>query len=206
MRPSERRMRSRANSRRWLCFGTLLAVAMTAMALAPGALAATFTVNNTGDVPDAGTNGVCDTVAGLPETCTLRAAIEEANATANPEGDAFGFDAAVFTGDAGTSTIVVPTGTGPVITEAVTIDGGDCDATAGFKPCVGFQAGNAAIGLWVVGDDVEIRGLAITNGAPGILVQAAASNAKIAGNWFGLKLDQTADGNDRGVLLEGSAN
>lgn len=71
------------------------------VAPAPSALAATFTVNSTADDDDASPgNGVCQTAGGA---CTLRAAIQEANALAGPHTIAFniptsspGYDAAGF--------------------------------------------------------------------------------------------------------------
>jgi hypothetical protein len=54
--------------------------AICSLALAPAAMA-DFTVNDTGQQSDAAIDGVCDTVAGGAATCTLQAAIEEANAT-----------------------------------------------------------------------------------------------------------------------------
>lgn len=71
------------------------------VAPAPSALAATFTVNSTADDSDASPgNGVCQTAGGV---CTLRAAIQEANALPGPHTIAFnipttspGYDAAGF--------------------------------------------------------------------------------------------------------------
>ncbi len=62
----------------------LLAIACASIALAlPAAAAAeVFEVKETTDAADAATDGVCDTVAGGSEQCTLRAAVEESNATA----------------------------------------------------------------------------------------------------------------------------
>lgn len=63
----------------WLT--ALVAAALWSLPLA----AATFVVNSTADVPDATPgDGVCETVAGN-HVCTLRAAIQEANALAGPD-------------------------------------------------------------------------------------------------------------------------
>ena len=72
----------------------LLLVALASMMLAAGpaqAASLTFTVDSTGDLRDAGIDGVCD-AAPIPavRTCTLRAAIEEANA--NPGADTIRFN------------------------------------------------------------------------------------------------------------------
>lgn len=59
-------------------FVFILALLALMVAPAPSVLAATFTVNSTGDDPDASPgNGVCQTAGGQ---CTLRAAIQEVNA------------------------------------------------------------------------------------------------------------------------------
>ena len=178
----------------------LAAGLLVALTFAAGAHA-DFTVNDTGDDGDAGVvrDGICATVTGK---CTLRAAIGEANA--NPDADTIDFDPAVFTGTASTSTIDA-TGPGPSITATATVDGGDCDPTSGFKPCVGFEASGGQPGLSVSGDNVEIRGLAITNGSTGLHVFDNANGVKVAGNWFGLRLDETAQGNSRGIELVGKA-
>ena len=61
----------------------VLAALVTAAVLAGPASAATFVVNSTADTLDTNVgNGVCLTSAG---TCTLRAAIQEANAQSNPD-------------------------------------------------------------------------------------------------------------------------
>lgn len=85
--------------------------------------AATFTVNSTGDGADSNTSdGVCDDGTG---NCTLRAAIQQANASA-------GADMITFSLGAGTPTINVGATTGlglPAITGTVTIDGNTGGAT-----------------------------------------------------------------------------
>lgn len=64
--------------RHWPCLVFLLLFAAPASAL-------TFIVNNTQDVPDEFPgNGVCSPVGGVGSTCTLRAAIMEANAHPGP--------------------------------------------------------------------------------------------------------------------------
>src|SRR5439155_13469953 len=82
--------------------------------LAAPAWAASFTVDSTGDDPDASPgDGTCATAGGA---CTLRAAIDEANA--NPDADTIAFDIA----GSGVHTIV-PAGGLPFITAPLTIDG-----------------------------------------------------------------------------------
>jgi CSLREA domain-containing protein len=97
---------------------TLLGICIAAacsLALAPAAMA-DFVVNNFGDGDDAEfgvttLDGTCDTVAGPPEVCTLRAAIEEANAT--PAADTITFGV----------TGLHPTGSQLLVNTPMTIDG-----------------------------------------------------------------------------------
>jgi len=82
--------------------------------LAAPTWAATFTVDSTGDDPDATPgDGTCATAG---SACTLRAAIEEANA--NADADTIAFDIA----GSGVRTIT-PAGGLPTITAPLTIDG-----------------------------------------------------------------------------------
>ena len=88
-----------------------LAVLIT-LALPAAASAATFTVNDGGDAPDAAIDGACATAGAV---CTLRAAIAESNATAAVR-DAIRFTVGVTT---------VTTATPLSITAPVDLDGGD---------------------------------------------------------------------------------
>src|SRR5262245_30819455 len=81
--------------------------------LASRAWGATFTVTSAGDGADAVINGVCADAGGF---CTLRAAVQEANAAAGPHTINFNIP------PAGAHTIVVGSAY-PDITSRVTIDG-----------------------------------------------------------------------------------
>jgi len=126
--------------------GTLAAcAALLTLLLAPAvAPAATFEVDNARDEPDADPgDGVCATEAG---TCTLRAAIEEANALAGPD------------------EILVPNGTyrltaGPLaITGDTVLEGGGMDRS-------NLQGARTARVLSVApGANVTIRGFTLRNG------------------------------------------
>src|SRR5215210_5229830 len=74
--------------------GLLLTMITAILLMASGpAWADTFTVNSTGDDGDAAPSGVCNTapfLVGTEPECTLRAAIQEANAT--PGADAIHFN------------------------------------------------------------------------------------------------------------------
>lgn len=72
-----------------LLAGVVLLLAFTS---GPANAATNFTVNKTGDAPDRRINGVCDAARSSGIQCTLRAALQGANATANsgdPDGSTF---------------------------------------------------------------------------------------------------------------------
>jgi hypothetical protein len=110
---------------RALAAGLLAAGMITAFSLMPtlpAQAATTFTVNETGDAPDAfTTSNTCDTdVFTNGDQCTLRAAIQQANATSGADAINFAIPGT------GVKTIAVgATGLGglPAITEQVGING-----------------------------------------------------------------------------------
>jgi CSLREA domain-containing protein len=110
---------------RALAAGLLMAALVAGSLQAPPAQAAdTFTVERTVDTPDANVgDGDCDvSLAATGFQCTLRAAIQEANAT--PEADLIRFS--ILDGGTGVQTIQVGAagfGALPAITAPVTIDG-----------------------------------------------------------------------------------
>jgi hypothetical protein len=178
-------------------FRALLAAGLLAAALlAPAAAtAAPFTVNSTGDAVDASIDGTCATSGAV---CTLRAALDEANATAAADTITFApsFDGSI------TDTIAL--GTSLPVENPVTIDGGDCDAGAASKPCAGVDAGDTDGGFAVsTPGAVTIRGLAITNTIIGVLDQTASSSGLVVrGNWIGRRLSGAAGSNDQGVTVD----
>ncbi|MBK9051743.1 MAG: CSLREA domain-containing protein [Chloroflexi bacterium] len=136
--------------------------------------AATFTVNSTGDLGDATPgDGICST-EGLD--CTLRAAIEEANAL-------FGADAISFNiPGAGVHTIsptsAYPWLTGPVVIDGLTQPGASC---AAWPPTLLIELNGASAGA-STGLDLSfgtngstIRGL-VVNGFAGAGIQIANSS------------------------------
>jgi hypothetical protein len=176
----------------------LLAAASLLLALPALASAATYTVNSIGDQPDeiVGAEG-CETAVA---NCTLRAAIEESNASTSVD-DQILFSP-LFNGEPlGTITI----GAGfPAITDTATIAGdasgpasGRCATSAGVEgPCVGVSG---QLGLDVQAPGVTIRGLAVIDATIGIDVEGDAFLA--AGNWLGVELDGSAGANDVGLFL-----
>jgi len=159
-----------------------------------------FIVNSTGDgSDDRPGDGVCDTVAmvGDDAECTLRAAIQEANASANLSGapDRIHFDIA----GSGPHTIT-PGSMLPTIGEAVVIDG---TTEPDFNPVNrrpvvelnGTSAGAGANGLTVAagGAGSTIRGLAINRfDRDGIQIDGGGSNT-IEGNFVGTDTTGTVD-------------
>ena len=102
---------TRASLRAW----TIVWVVVALLVLpASRSAAATFVVNNTGDAADASAgNGVCATAGAV---CTLRAAIEEANALA-------GADTITFNIGAGGLQTIAPASALPTISTEIDIDG-----------------------------------------------------------------------------------
>jgi CSLREA domain-containing protein len=166
---------------------TLLA-ALFLLALPASASAVDYTVNSTGDQEDAspGVGGCVTSVA----TCTLRAAIEESNASVGVT-DKILFSSA-FDGELADSTIAVGFSL-PEIQDEVTIDGdagdpdGRCETDANVDgPCVGV---NGESRFEVSAAKVRIEGLAISDAQIAITVEDDEFEAR--DNWIGFELDGT---------------
>jgi CSLREA domain-containing protein len=183
---------------------TALACALVAFAALPAfASAATFTVDSTGDAPKTATGAVCETETG---ECTLRAAIEAANATNLP--DEILFDPGVFDGAAPASTITLGSPL-PAIVHGVEIDAGQCPTAYGVEgPCAevaGLPASPIAPNVFTVsGYQVTIRDLAIEGGLNGILDAEHGGAFTAVGDWFGIELNGGQDGGSfkSGVFVE----
>lgn len=125
----------------------------------------TFTVNSTSNSSDSSIgNGVCRTSAGV---CTLRAAIQEANATSAS-------DRIVFAIGTGPARITISS-TLPTITRPVEIDG---TTQPGFidAPLIEVHGSNAN-GITITGGNTTLRGLVI-NGFSGdaIIIRIGGGN------------------------------
>lgn len=183
--------------RRTMSLSVLALVAAAVLAMPAGAAGATFTVDSVEDEADAGgINGICLSAA---LKCTLRAAIEESNASTSVK-DTIAF-AAAFNGQLA-DTIAVTLGE-LQITDEVTIDGdaaGPCATAAGVSgPCVGVSG---SVGLDVLSDDVEIKGLAVTGAGIGIAVLNESTGFTATNDWLGVKLDGTAGANATGIFID----
>lgn len=180
---------------------TLLALScLGALTFAASAQAAKYTVDSTGDQVDAapGTGG-CETALG---TCTLRAAIEEANVV-KAGGEAIYFDPELFDGEAA-DTVALGSPL-PAITDELKIDGdfyGVCETDAGVPgPCARIDGPAGKTAFTVSKTLSGVSALAITGAGTGIEVTAGAQNVGAVDNWFGIALDGGAASNGVGVLL-----
>lgn len=158
----------------------LLVVASGLVIQPPSASAAvvTFTVTSTADTSDASPgNGTCATAAAA---CTLRAAIEEANAgsTANTYTVTFG--------TAGTTTAATNL---PSLQRAITLDGSTAPGyAAATGPTFGVRCAAPSTntdGIGIAGPNATVRALRITNCDLGIDIGSAATNAKVVGSYVG---------------------
>ena len=173
------------------------------------AYASTFVVNFPVDLPDpfAG-DGICGIFAPAPPAhmtswgpCSLRAAIQEVNALGGSHEIQFAIPAP------GVQTIDILSEL-PSIIHTVVIDGRS-QGGAGYtgSPLIelnGANAGAAARGLFLVGDNSTLRGLAINRfSGPGI--EILGDGDKIEGNFIGTDASGTvARGNGEGVRVDGT--
>jgi hypothetical protein len=167
----------------------------------PVAQAATFTVDSTGDAADFSTaDGVCDTDDSVGDgPCTLRAAIDQANATGGTDTMEFSI------GGVGVPTIS-PGSALPTITAPVIIDG--TTEAAGMVEVDGTNAGAGVDGLNITAGSSTVKGLVINSfGGDGIELSTNGGNT-IEGNYIGTDVSGTvALGNSvNGINIEGSAN
>ncbi|MBI1886578.1 MAG: CSLREA domain-containing protein [Chloroflexi bacterium] len=177
-----------------LLTATVIALAMLVVAdESHPAFALTFTVDSTADNADSNTgDGVCDDGSGA---CTLRAAIEQANATAAT-------DVIEFSIGAGAVTIDLVSGL-PSISRAVTIDGTTQSGFVG-TPLIelnGLNAGAGVDGLRITAGSSTVMGLVINRfRGDGIQIDTNGGNT-IEGNFIGT--DKTGTVVDPGGLCNG---
>lgn len=177
----------------------LFVLAQILIFAAPCLSAATFTVNSTEDTPDAAAgDGLCSTSNGH---CTLRAAIQEANALP-------GLDTIAFAIGSGPQSIslksALPTITDPVIIDGTTQPG---YAAAPLIELNGAGAKGQANGLEVTAGNSTVQGLVINRfGANGILLSSGGN--VVAGNYIGIDITgKTAMANAKnGIEADGPNN
>jgi CSLREA domain-containing protein len=184
-------------------FVSLLIATCCLLVLPSAAMAVQYTIDSTLDEPDAnpGTAG-CLTAGGK---CTLRAAIQESNASTLVV-DEILFDAS-FNGQL-VDTITLGSLLPPIV-NPVGINAGLCATQAGQGgPCAGIEALGFSYGLSVENTDtVEIAGLAITGATTGIRVVNSSQSFVARNNWLGVKLDgNNVMGSNTGIWLDPDSN
>ena len=204
----------RATWSSFLAVGVLLALmAASLLAAKPAQASTTFTVNSTADYGDQTPgDGKCHTgtimLAG--ETCTLRAAIQEANATTGA--DTINFNIPTT----GVATIT-PTSQLPAVTGPVTINGYSQPGASPNTKAVGNDAVlkielsglGGGSGLVITGSNSTVKGLVINRLGAGIHIDGSgATGNKVMGNYIGTDASGTQDlGNaSYGVTIDGANN
>lgn len=182
----------------------LLACFLIGPARPARARASVYEVDSVGDQVDkAPGSGGCETAVG---SCTLRAAIEEANQSAET------LDTIVFDlGFNGQLADTIKLGSNlPTIEGPLTIKGdrfGQCTTAASIPgPCVGLEATSASVGLQVESDGVSIEGLALSGAMTGLEVNEGFTGFIARDDWVGVKLDGVAAGGEIGVLFQPKAD
>ncbi len=161
---------------------------------------AVFTVNSTDDTGDSNPgDGICDDGTG---NCTLRAAIEEANAN-------FGKDSIAFD-IAGTAPYTFqPSGPLPEITDSVIIDG-TTEPDFNSAPIIELDGSNAgdAHGLHINSGNCTIKSLVINRFNWNGINLSGNGNNIVEGNYIGIDISgANALGNgNAGVMIETSGN
>jgi len=174
-----------------------LLAALLLLVLPAIASAATYEVNSTADEEDVAPNGVCLT---LGAKCTLRAAIEESNASTGVH-DEITFSAA-FNGELADT--IAPATALPAIEDPVSILGKDCFGEDGpDAPCAGIKGPSEAAALTVEdANGVVIEGLAITGAQFGIDVVGSSEGFVARNDWIGLNLNAAEEANLTGIFLD----
>ena len=190
----------------------LTALVILSLLAAKPAHAKTFTVNYTGDGPDAVPgNGACNVIFGL---CSLRAAIEEANAAAGA--DTINFN--IF--GSGPHTIApdapLPQITGPVAIDGYSQSGASPNALAVGNNAVlkielsGINAGPDASGLMINASNTTVKGLVINqwDGSGVEIFGSEVEGNKVIGNFIGTTANGSGDlGNGlHGVVISAAAS
>ena len=169
------------------------------------ASAADFTVNSTNDVSDSSINGVCDIGTG---SCTLRAAIEEANATV-------GSDNIFFNISGSGPHLITLSSALPTIINSVNIDastqpGSLCNSlNDGLPHTLSIRiVGSSGVGFNITSSNVTIKGFSITNNSTsGINVASAANSVTVECNYIGMQTDGSTTGaNTYGILSSASSD
>jgi CSLREA domain-containing protein len=160
-----------------------------------------FVVNSTADDPDQSTaDGACLTAAG---TCTLRAALEQANASAGPNRVVFNLPGDSYRIQPGSGHL-------PLITDPIVIDGSTQPGYAG-SPVVhidGSLLASSYSGLELVTNDSTIRGLVITGFEGNGLFLRDGGNHLVEANFIGVDVTGTAaaDNAGGGIVIDSTSS
>jgi hypothetical protein len=190
----------------------------------------TFIVNSTDDAGDAALDGTCDSDNSTTgEQCTLRAAIQEANSTADADTIEFNIPNTDCAATSGVCTINVGSSTAasgqplPDISQPVTINGytqsgaeeNDIPVArdgTNAKPLIELNGTNVTSpssshnGIAINASNVVVNGLVINRfGGTGIFISGNGSDAVIEGNFIGTDPSGTQSfvGNRTGVTAFG---
>lgn len=162
-------------------------------------VAGDWVVNSTADSSDADPgDGECDDSAGA---CTLRAAIEEANAWSGPNTVTFNIP-----GD-GVQTIRL-TAPLPEISEPLTLDGSTQPGYAGVPRIAvdGSEAGDGADGLHITGGESTVRALALFGFSRAAILITGTGGNTVESSFIGLSPEGVqATRNQIGILVQDSA-
>lgn len=197
--------RGPALPRRLLYLSVLFVVLLSVLGGASAAMAAEYTVNSLGDQADEapGSNGCKTAVA----TCTLRAAIEESNASIGVN-DTIKFSGS-FNGQlADTIELGSPL---PTITDRVRIEGFptplqcETDYLSLPGPCVGVDGPAGGTAFRIAAERVVLIGFAIS-GAKTAVEAVGAPGLQTWNDWFGIKLDGSPGPIETGISVDQSSN
>ncbi len=196
----------------------------------------TFIVNSTSEATDFALDGSCDTDPRVfTVTCTLRAAIEEANnRTHNAGADTINFNIPTKDSNCNATTgvcTISPSSALPKITEAITIDGyTQRPCSANSAPCSkantsrvgtnaqlliqlsGANSNFSFLGLDIEASNCVVKGLVINRFSAGIQIQRPiefdVTDNRIEGNFIGTNARGSTDlGNaGQGVFINSSSN
>jgi hypothetical protein len=183
----------------------MMASLLAVLAVKPADAATTFTVNFTGDFEDINVgDGICDAFS-VGEACTLRAAIQEANATREADTINFNIPAAFRDPNTGVATIS-PNSALPPITEQVTIDG---YTQPGSSPNTLAVGDNTVLKIELNGGGGDRDGLEITNSSGsvirGLVVNRFDNGIDILGDSVGNRIEGNFIGTDpTGTIEQGN--
>ena len=193
-----------ARSRRLLTPVLVLAALLCLLGGATAARAAEYTVNSTGDQVESPGTGGCKTAV---NTCTLRAAIEESNASTGVT-DTIKFDFSSFDGQIA-DTIELGSSL-PTITDSVKVGGlpfvpCETDYFGLPGPCVGIDGPAGGTAFRVAAKEVVMNSLAISGAKTGVEA-VGALGMRLYNDWIGLKLDGSVGSVETGIFLDQGSN